>query len=105
MFLLLCTTFNVVYFLSCPSLSIITVLTPVSCYNLTSFNYGSKKAKDVDLTCRCHLSNIMLDSIFYDSMEWGITEGFFRGGNHCLPQQGRYGLSLITITPMVLGKP
>ena len=51
----------------------ITVLTPVSCYYMTSFNYGGKKARDVGLTCRCHLSNIMPDSIFYDSMGWGIV--------------------------------
>ena len=51
----------------------IMALTPVSCYYMTSFNYGGKKARDVDLTCRCHLSNIMPDSIFYDSMGWGIT--------------------------------
>ena len=51
----------------------IMVLTPVSCYYMTSFNYGGKKARDVGLTCRCHLSNIMPDSIFYDSMGWGIT--------------------------------
>ena len=56
----------------------IMVLTPVSCYYMTSFNYGGKKARDVGLTCRCHLSNIMPDSIFYDSMGWGITcRGFF----------------------------
>ena len=52
----------------------IMVLTPVSCYYITPFNYGGKKARDVDLTCRCHLSNIMPDSIFYDSMGWGMTQ-------------------------------
>ena len=51
----------------------IMVLTPVSCYYMTSFNYGGKKARDVGLICRCHLSNIMPDSIFYDSMGWGIA--------------------------------
>ena len=40
---------------------------------MVSFNYSDKKARDVGLTCRCHLSNIMSDSILYDSMEWGIT--------------------------------
>ena len=49
----------------------IMTLTPVSCYYVT-FNYGAKKARDVGLTCRGHLSN-MPDSIFYDSMGWGIT--------------------------------
>ena len=48
-------------------------LTPISCYYMTSFNYGGKKGKDVSLTCRCHLRNIMSDSIFYDSMGWGIN--------------------------------
>ena len=43
-------------------------LMPVSCYYMKSFNYGSKDARDVGLTCRYHLSNIMPDSIFYDSM-------------------------------------
>ena len=38
----------------------ITVLTPVSCDHVTSFNYNDKKARDVDLTCWCHLSNIIL---------------------------------------------
>ena len=47
-----------------------------TCYT-TSFNYGGEKARDVGLTCRCHLSNIMLDSIFYDSMGWGMTQLFF----------------------------
>ena len=41
---------------------------------MTSFNYGGKKARDVGLTCRCHLSNIMPDSIFCDSMGWGMTQ-------------------------------
>ena len=45
-------------------------LKPVSCYYMTSFNYGGKEARDVGLTCRC---NIMPDSIFYGSMGWGIT--------------------------------
>ena len=40
----------------------IMALTPVSCYYMTSFNYGGKKARDVGLTCRCRLSNIMPDS-------------------------------------------
>ena len=45
----------------------IMALTPFSCYYVT-LNYGGKKARDVGLTCRCHLSNIMPDSIVYDSM-------------------------------------
>ena len=55
----------------------IMALTCVSCYYLTSFNYGGKKARDVGLSCRCYLSNVLPDSIFYDSMGWGITCGFF----------------------------
>ena len=49
------------------------VLTLVSWYYMTSFNYGDKTAKDVGLTC----SNIMPNSIFYDSMGWGKTFFFF----------------------------
>ena len=41
---------------------------------MISFNYGGKKARDVGLNCICHLSNIMSDSIFYDSMGWGMTQ-------------------------------
>ena len=55
----------------------IMVLKPVSCYYMTSFNYGGMKASDVGLTCGCHLSNIMPDSIFYDSTGWGVTCPFF----------------------------
>ena len=72
---------------------------------MTSFNHGGKKARDVGLTCRCHLSNIMPDSIFHDSMKWGMTQSFFflRGGNW--NQHRRDGFSLITITPVGKGKP
>ena len=42
----------------------IMALTSVSYYYMTSFNYGGKEARDVRLACRCHLSNIMPDSIF-----------------------------------------
>ena len=89
-----------------PLATTIMTLTPVSCYYMTSFNYGGKKARDVGLTCRCHLSNIMSNSIFYDSMGWGITCLFFKGDNHCLSQHKRDEFScLIIITPMGLGKP
>ena len=44
---------------------------------MTSFNYGGKKARDVVLTCRYHLRNIVLDSIFNNSMGWGITQFVF----------------------------
>ena len=33
----------------------------------------ARRQRDVGLTCRYHLSNIMPDSIFNDSMEWGMT--------------------------------
>ena len=97
------------------------VLTPVSCYYMTSFNYGRKTAKDVGFTCRCHLSDIMPDSIFYDSMGcgtnsifydsmgWGITffSFFFcMDDNYCLPQHQIGAFSCLTIiTPMDLKKP
>ena len=41
---------------------------------MTSFNSGGRKAREVGLTCRCHLSDIMPDSIFYDSMGWAMTQ-------------------------------
>ena len=33
-------------------------------------NYGDKKARNLGLTCRCYVTNIMLSSIFYDIMRW-----------------------------------
>ena len=48
------------------------MLKPVSCNHVTSFNYDDKKARDVGLTC-CHLSNIMPDSVFYESMRQEVT--------------------------------
>ena len=51
----------------------------------------------------------MPDSIFYDTTGWGMTQFFclffLRGGNRCLPQHRRDGFSLITITPVGMGKP
>ena len=56
----------------------------------------------------------MPDSIFYISMGWGMIRFFFwffssggggGGGNRCLPQHRRDGFSLITITPVGVGKP
>ena len=41
---------------------------------MTSFNYGGKKARDVGLACRCHLSSIIPGSIFFDSMGCGMTQ-------------------------------
>ena len=42
-------------------------------FHLTSFNYDGKGARDVGLTCRCHLSNLMPDSIFNDWWRQRIT--------------------------------
>ena len=50
-----------------------TVLKPVLCDHMTSFNYDDKKARHGSVTCWCHLSNIMPDSIFHKSMRQGIT--------------------------------
>ena len=44
---------------------------------MTSFIYDDKKARDVGLTCSCHLSNIIPDSIFHESIRQGITCFFF----------------------------
>ena len=55
----------------------IMMLTPPSCYHMTSFNYGGKKARDEGLTYRCHQSNVIPDSIFFDSLGWGMIRGFF----------------------------
>ena len=56
----------------------ILMMAPASCCRITSFNYGGKKLKDAGLTWRYHLSNIMPDSIFCDSMlEW-INYFFFK---------------------------
>ena len=64
--------------LMCLWTGLILALRPVSCYYVTSFNYVSKKTRNVGPTCRCHLNNIMSDSIFYDSIRWGITSFFVR---------------------------
>ena len=59
------------------SATTIPVLMHFSCYHMTSFNCDGKRARDVGNTCRCHLSNIMADSIIYDSMGWGMIRGVF----------------------------
>ena len=72
----------------------ITALTPVSCYYMTSFNYGGKEARNVGLTCRCHLQDVF------------FFKFFFKGDSHCVPQPKRDGFScLIIITLIALGKP
>ena len=80
---------------------------------MTSFNYGGKKAVVVGFICRWYLSNTKPDSTFYDTTGWGLKQlllllllcffCFFRGGNRCLPQHRKDGLSLITITPVGMG--
>ena len=60
------------FFLLSLANSSITVLTPVS-YDVATFNYDDKKARDVRLTCWCHLSNIMPDSIFHEGRRQGIA--------------------------------
>ena len=64
-------------------------------------------SRDVGVTCRYHLSNIVPYSIFCDSMGWGTTFPFFdKSDSHCLPQHKKDGFScLIIITLMALGKP
>ena len=89
-------------FLELSSTTTIMVLKPVSCNNVTSFNYDGKKARDVGLTCWCHLSNIMPDSIFHESMSYGITCLFFQGDT-CFPQDERDQISFITITSVGMG--
>ena len=89
----------------------ITVLTPVSCYLMASFTNGGKNARNIGLLCRCHLNSIMPDSIFYDSMGWGMIQGFFVF--LCLFVFSgvvtavfcRNGFSLIAIIQVGVGKP
>ena len=73
---------------------------------MASFNYDGKKASDVGLTCRCHLSNVMPDSILHNSVGWGAGVTFFplRDGNCCHPQHIIDGFSLTTITPVGVRK-
>ena len=40
---------------------------------MTSFNFDSKKARNVGLTCRYHMSNKMRGSIFQESTGLGLT--------------------------------
>ena len=51
------------------------VLKPVLCFYMNSFNYGAKRIRDVDPTCRCHQNNIMSDGIFSVNMVQCITCG------------------------------
>ena len=44
---------------------------PASCDHVTSFNYDGKKARDLGFTCYSHLSNIMSDDIFHESLRHG----------------------------------
>ena len=51
--------------LSCPEQPL--VLTLAFVFNFTSFDYDGKGTRDVSLTCKCHLSNIMSDSMFNET--------------------------------------
>ena len=42
------------------------MLKPDFVFHLTPFDYDAKGADSVDLTCKCHLSDVMSDSIFND---------------------------------------
>ena len=84
----------------------ITVLRSVSCDHKISFNYDGKKARDVGLTCWCHLSNIMPDSIiFHESMRQGIIVFlcccFLAGWYFCFLQGESDGISFITLICLV----
>ena len=47
------------------------VLTPVFIFPLTLFNYDGKGARDIALSCKCHLINIMsLVSSMIDRSRW-----------------------------------
>ena len=50
-----------IYFYGLHFVTIFRVLKPVLCFHMTSFNYGAKRVRDIDLTCICHQSNIMPD--------------------------------------------
>ena len=69
----------------------------------------AKNARDIGIAWKCHLSNIVHDSTFYDSMGWRISRCFFvfffKGDNYCFPKYRRDGLSIIVITLMGVGKP
>ena len=56
-----------------------------------SFKLGGKKARDLDLTRRCHLGITIPDSVFYSSMDCGITWG------RCLLQHRRDSIRLVII--------
>ena len=51
----------------------LTVFTPVLCFHMASFNYGTKGVRDVDPACRCFQSNIMPDSIFSVNIAQSVT--------------------------------
>ena len=57
---------------------------------MTSFNYDENDARTVGLTNRCHLSRMMPDGIFYESMGGGVAQLFFRKSDkHRFPQHKR----------------
>ena len=49
------------------------VLKHVSCFDMTQFNYGAKRVRDVDPACRYHQNNIMPHSIFNVNIAQCVT--------------------------------
>ena len=80
------------------------LLKPVSCDHMTPFNYDDKKARDVGLTYWCHMSNVMSDSIFCESMRLGITCSFFVCGLILVFLRIKEMESVITITSVDMEK-
>ena len=70
---------------------------------MASFNYDGKKTRDLGVSCRCHLSNNMPDSVFYGSMVWGMTPFFvfllclLSCGNCFHPQNRSDGYSVVLL--------
>ena len=78
----------------------ITVLKTLTCYYMISFNFGGKKARDVDLTCRPYCAILCLIESPMILWNGGWLIFFIRGGNRSLPQHRRDGFSLFAITLM-----
>lgn len=73
-------------------------LTPTLYFCMTSSKYSAKKERNVDLPFRCHLSSVMPDSIFYDSLWWDNLFLFFNNNGHGKPlsYNGVSGMALIS---------
>ena len=76
-FTLLYLQYHVFSELSLATTIVVSLFISVSWNEITLFNYGGKKTRDVGITRRCHLSNIMLDGVLYDSMGLEITSFLF----------------------------